>query len=215
MITISKRNKMSYAILIISILVLMFSVVAVTYAIYRNSASLDNQIAFDKIYITPDSKFNATTSTSVYAGAKITGGEIAFSKPIDSRSVYVRAKITFSLAGGGTDEQKEMTQKYLDDLNKINLPIVTTVQNGAVWNKSGEYYYLVESSNSGSLKLVNDTTRYLFCNQIVIPDDFKQYTGDSNLVLDIKMGLSIEAVQAEGNESKTFDQMKQVFDATF
>ena len=216
MTTISKRSKMSYIILVISILVLVFSIVAITYASYRKSVSVDNEIAFDKISITADSKFGVNTSTAIYAGATITDGDIAFFKSSDSRAVYVRAKIKFSLAQEGTEEQLVVMQKYLDDLNSIELPVVKTAQNGAVWRaESDGFYYLVNDTDKNLLKLLRDSQRYIFCNQVVIPTTFKQYTDDVSLLLPIKMELAIEAVQAEGNADKNFAQMQEVFNDTF
>lgn len=216
MTTISKRSKMSYIILVVSILVLVLSIIAITYASYRKSVSIDNEISFDKISITADSKFGVNTNTAVYAGATITDGDIAFFKSSDSKAVYVRARLRFSLAESGTDEQMAVMQKYLDDLNNIDLPVVKTVQNGAVWRvESDGFYYLVSDTDRNLPKLLIDSQRYVFCGQVVIPTTFKQYTDDASLLLPIKMELAIEAVQAEGNSDKNFAQMKDVFNDTF
>lgn len=215
MTTISKRSKMSYIILIVGVLMLALSIVVLTYAGYKSFTHMSSNITFDKISITADSKFGVNTNTAVYAGATITDGDIAFYKSSDSRAVYVRARLKFSLAESGTEEQVAVMQQYLDDLKSIELPIVSTAQNGAVWYASDGFYYLVNESDSSVLKLLSDSQRYVFCNQITVPTTFKQYTNDTSLLLPVKMELSIEAIQAEGNADKNLAQLKEVFNDTF
>ena len=211
---VSKRDKVLKISLISAIFVCIIALVIITLTAYNVRINGSDTITFDKVAINANSSMQVNGEVTLIAGAEIVDGSVSFSKAPDSRSIYVRGTLRFSLKESGTPEQVEIMNKYIQDFNNAEFSVATDTQNGAIWVFDDGYYYLVDSTDNTRLKNIVDTYTYTLFSSVVMPTDLKQYTDDTSLLLPVSVELVIEAIQSEGVPQYVYSA-KEAFNSTF
>ncbi len=211
---VSKRDKVLKISLISAIFVCIIALVVITLTAYNARIIGSDTITFDKVAINANSSMQVNGEVAIMAGAEIVDGAVSFSKAPDSRSIYVRGALRFTLKESGSAEQLEIMNKYIQDFNNAQFSVVTDSQNGAVWAFDDGYYYLVDSVDTTRLKNVVDTYTYTLFSDVVMPTSLKQYTDDPSLLLPVTVELMIEAIQSEGIPQDVYSA-KEAFNSTF
>ena len=198
----------------LGIFLCIVALVAITFAGYSVYWKGEGGVSFDKIAIRANSSMQVSSDAQIIAGSEIVDGSVGFSKTVDSRPIYVRGTLEFSLKQSGTAEQNAVMNQYLQDFNNAEFEVYTGAQNGATWVYNNGYYYLVEASNTSRCKNVIDNFHYTLFDSVVMPTSIKQHTDNVSLLLPVTVRIKIEAVQSEGTPY-AFNDIVEVFNDTF
>lgn len=200
------------------IFILLLSVtimVGSTFAYFSDSTDVDSSFTFDKVELSNETNVGYDGKLQdVIAGSKLVSVPVSFSKAVDSAPIYVRAKISFSLPKEIRDDEK--MQQLLHTLRtEIEITLSNEVQNGAVWSeRQGDFFYLLNSDNKSTLKVVDDTSTYVLSDSIDIPRSLKQLDDNYQYMKSVNFTIAFEAIQAD-NVSDDLYATKKIFHEVF
>lgn len=211
-----KQNSKIIAYLPILFIVLSISIIFFsTFAYFTDKADEKSLLTFSKVELSSETTVGLDGKLyDIIPGDKLVDGVVSFSKAVESEPIYVRAKISFSLPRQfANDEDMQAIIKQLRNATDFN--IKTGAQGDAVWSaKDGNYYYLVESGNTSTLKKVDTIDTYVLSDEITIPRDLTQLDGNAQYMKGVNFHVAFEAVQAD-NISNVLSETKQVFNTLF
>jgi len=208
------NNKKSNIFIYLPIFIMLLSItimIGSTFAYFTDNTDEESTLSFSKVELSHETNVGINGQLrDALPGSPIISSAVKFSKSIDSGSIYVRAKLSFSTNSTNAD-----MKIYLDALRKSEkLGIVTEEQNGAYWSeKEGNYFYLLNEDKT-ALKVVDDMYIYKLSESIVIPYDLEQLPNLSQYMEVINFHIAFQALQAD-NVTTNLNEVKQLFNITF
>ncbi len=158
--------------------------IGTTFAWYFITKKSDNVLTFGQIEL--DKSEQITMSDIIghaIAGDAIVNTEVSIRKAVDSKPMYIRAKLSFKLSSQLPEaERNDVTlNNYLKIIREhTQFNIVTTSQHGAVWTaKEGNYVYLVNQGTTKDMFKVDNNEKYVLTNKVTLPlNELKQIEAD-------------------------------------
>lgn len=210
-----KTNKLLKYLPVLIILLSVTIMVGSTFAFFNDKTDKSSNLNFDKIELSEETSVGIKGEIlDLIPGSTIVDYPISFSKAIDSKPIYVRAKLSFSLPEKYRDDLR--MQEVLNEIRQSSdVNILSDEQNGAVWSsKQGSYFYLLDSSDLTKLKRVDTTYTYTLSDAISLPRDFEQFEDKYQYMNTINFHIAFEAIQAD-NVSNVLKETKITFSEVF
>lgn len=196
------------------ILLAVTIVVGTTFAYFTDREDESENLTFSKVELSAETNPGVGgVIRDAIPGTQLVDGRIEFSKAIDSEPIYVRAKVSYSLA----NPNNTAMIPYVEALRKADkIGVVKTTQNNnAKWSeKEGNYYYLLDSTDDTKMKIVDTIDTYLLTSSFVVPRDLEQLPDHAQYMESVTFRVAFEAIQAD-NVSTDMDDIKALFNQTF
>ncbi len=192
-----KNNYYVFGVILIFISILLITVV--TFAYFTDSQKQNSSINFGKIELEVDEPFSSSIELKdVIPGDKILD-KVAFSKTVDSESMYVRAKLTYEAT-----TNSEQIQNILKELNNsaFNLKSSTNYK----WsNAFNNIYYLVKTEDQSKLYELNNLDQIVLTDAIYLSTELTQGSNYELYFKNILLKIEIQAIQSVNISDKLLD----------
>lgn len=210
----------------LTVLIILFSAIFVTLAVFTNEKKASGNIKVGSIEV----ETNFDSATNFVEGSPI-ANNLSISVPSGSSHAYIRVKLEYTTS----DDSK---QNLCDILNALK--IETYSDENIAWRYHKGFYYLVSASDSNQLyketRSKDSASTYKFANEIIFPylnnfiiesnfadlsgyeafsygDSVRIATGASDFA-NIKCTFVSEAVQSE-NVDNAFNKAPEIFNNIF
>ena len=201
----NKTTLLSVALIIVSLIV----IVATTLAYFTDRLSKDSSIQFGKITLVGGQRMvsGAVNMTDKLPGDKITD-TISFSKAVDSESMYVRVKLSFTTNGN------DVVKAYVEELNKGTFAIKEYTTSNYKWSERiGNYYYLMDMTGD-KVHTLNTTEEIILADSLVLSTELTQDEFKSQYMQRISLSVEVQAIQT-ANITNDFDTVNTKFGEVF
>ena len=176
-------------------------IIGTTLAYFTDLRGAKNPINFGKIQISVDDSFSETVAIKDALPGEEVVGKVAFSKALDSESMYVRTKILFTTTSEDAD-----IQNFVNELNSYEIDVKEYTTGDFAWSeKYGDYYYLVERTTPNEVYENATNQEIVISESIELPrelrqlDDYEQYFETINLLIEVQAIQSANVSNALAN----------------